>query len=130
MSGGDIALAVAASFFGAIISALGMGGGGILLIYLTLWLGTDQLAAQGINLVFFLPVAAVAIIMHAKHRLIRWKPAGILVLPGIAGVYLGVMLAGYVGSGLLSRLFGGFLMIVGMRELFSKKPGEKTEPPG
>lgn len=126
MRGGEIALAVAASFFGAVISALGMGGGGILIIYLTAYLGMEQLAAQGINLVFFLPVAAVAIFLHARHHLIRWK----LVLPfgalGVVGVYFGAKLAARVGSGALGKLFGGFLLLIGLRELLAKKkkPGE------
>jgi len=81
--------ATAASFFGAVISALGMGGGGILLIYLTAYLGMSQLEAQGINLVFFLPVAAVALVIHAKHKLIRWKVVLPFVALGLPAVWLG-----------------------------------------
>ena len=119
--------AVLASFFGAVISALGMAGGGILLIYLTVYLGMSQLEAQGINLVFFLPVAAVALCIHAKNKLIRWKVVLPFVALGLPGVWLGAWLAQKVGSELLSKLFGGFLLIIGIRELFSKAPDQKEQ---
>ncbi len=119
--------AVLASFFGAVISALGMGGGGILLIYLTVYLGMSQLEAQGINLVFFLPVAAVALCVHAKHKLIRWKMVLPFVALGLPGVWLGAWLAQKVGSELLSKLFGGFLLIIGIRELSFKAPDKPDQ---
>ena len=78
-----------ASFFGAVLSALGMGGGGILLIYLTAYVGMQQQTAQGINLVFFIPVAIVAVCIHAKHKLLRWKVVLPCILVGLAGVWLG-----------------------------------------
>jgi len=118
----DILWALAASFFGAVIGALGMGGGSVLIIYLTVYLGLEQLKAQGINLVFFLPVAAVALIFHHKHRLIKWRVALPCSAIGLVGVYFGTRLAMYAGSSLLGKLFGGFLLIIGLRELFAKNP--------
>lgn len=113
-------LVALASFFGAALSAMGMGGGGLLLIYLTAYAGMEQLAAQGINLVFFIPIALVAIWMHTRRRLIRWRSVPVCVAVGLAGVWCGSGLAMWIGSDLLSRLFGGFLLIIGVRELFSK----------
>lgn len=120
--------AILASFLGAVISALGMGGGGILLIYLTVYLGMSQLKAQGIHLLFFLPVAAVALVLHTKNKLIRWRVALPFAALGLPGVWFGVELAQRAGSQLLSKLFGGFLLLIGLRELFAKPPEEKQEP--
>jgi uncharacterized membrane protein YfcA len=121
------------SFFCATLSALGMGGGGILLIYLVAYGGMDQLAAQGINLVFFVPVALVAILIHAKRGLIQWKVALRCVALGIVGVYFGYKLATLLESDLLTKLFGGFLLLIGIREIFSKPKtaakSEKISPP-
>jgi uncharacterized membrane protein YfcA len=121
------------SFLCATLSALGMGGGGILLIYLVAYGGLDQLAAQGINLVFFVPVALVAILIHARQGRIRWKVALRCVGLGILGVYCGYKLATMIESDLLSKLFGGFLLIIGIREIFSKpktaQENEKKAPP-
>ena len=123
----DIILAIAASFLAAVIGALGMGGGSVLIIYLTAYLGLEQLAAQGINLVFFLPVAAVAIVAHHKHGLIKWKVALPCAAVGLAGVYFGQMLAMHVGSELLQKLFGGFLLVIGLREVFAKNTKKADE---
>lgn len=122
--------AAMASFFGAVLSALGMGGGGILLIYLTAYLGMEQLEAQGINLVFFLPVAAVALFIHQKSGLIRWKVVLPCVALGVVGVYFGAKLAMLIGSELLGKLFGGFLLIIGLRELFSKPKEDERKKEG
>lgn len=113
-------MAFIVSFFGAALSALGMGGGGILLIYLTAYMGLDQLSAQGINLVFFVPVAAVALIIHMKNKLVRWKIVLPCVILGLPGVFLGAWLAEYLGSDILRKIFAAFLIIIGIRELFSK----------
>ena len=118
-----------ASFFGAVLSALGMGGGGILLIYLTAYAGMAQQAAQGVNLVFFIPVATVAIVIHAKNKLICWRVVLPCVVVGLAGVWLGARLALGMDSALLGKLFGGFLLIIGIRELLVKPvdKGKKKE---
>ena len=46
----------------SIISAWGVGGGTLLLLVMTLFLGVDQRTAQGLNLLFFLPAAARALV--------------------------------------------------------------------
>lgn len=120
-------LIFAVSFFGAALSALGMGGGGILLIYLTVYAGMDQLAAQGINLVFFIPVAVVALVVHMRNGLVKWRIVLPCVLLGLPGVWLGTRLAEYAGPELLSKLFGGFLLIIGLREIFSSLSPKKIE---
>lgn len=108
------------SFFGAALSALGMGGGGILLIYLTAYAGLDQLAAQGMNLVFFIPIAAVALMIHMKNKLVRWKIVWPCILLGLPGVFCGAWLAEYLGSDILRKIFAIFLVVIGVRELIAK----------
>lgn len=51
----------------AVISAWGVGGGTLLLLVMTLFLGVDQRTAQGINLLFFLPTALSALLCHRKN---------------------------------------------------------------
>ncbi|MDE7100907.1 MAG: hypothetical protein K2O05_03535, partial [Anaeroplasmataceae bacterium] len=57
-----------------VTASMGLGGGFILMIYLTTIAGIDQIDAQGINLIFFLPIALISIIMHIKNKLIDKKP--------------------------------------------------------
>ena len=102
-----------------ITASMGLGGGFILVIYLTVFEKTAQLEAQGINLLFFLPIAAFSLIFHAKNHLIEKKVLLPSILPEIAGVFLGVFLARTIGSDLLRKIFAGFVLLVGIREIFS-----------
>jgi len=109
----------AVSFLSAALGAMGMGGGGILVLYLTAYAGVGQYAAQGVNLVFFVPVAVVALVLHHKSRLIRWKTALPCIVLGGIGVYFGVKLAMLIGPHTVSKLFGAFLLLIGVRELLA-----------
>ena len=59
-------VAFACGLGAGIVSAWGVGGGTLLLVLLTLVLHVEQRTAQGINLLFFLPTAAAALIAHAR----------------------------------------------------------------
>ncbi len=129
----ELVYASIAGFFAAVIGALGMGGGGILLIYLTAVMGVPQMKAQGINLVFFIPIAVLALFVHAKNKLLAYKLALIGILSGTVGVFAGFAVARFVGDYYLSKAFGVFLLIFGVRELFGdwivkrrKKRGKHT----
>ena len=111
----------AVSLASGLLGALGMGAGAVLLLYLRVYGGCDQLTAQGINLLFFLPIALLSILLHARNHLIDWKAAGLCVLTGLPGVLLGVCL--------LSKAFALLLLVIGLRELsfgFSKKRKEEN----
>ncbi|MGI6269134.1 MAG: TSUP family transporter [Candidatus Howiella sp.] len=99
--------------------AMGLGGGSVLLIYLTLMAGTPQLEAQGINLVFFLPCAVVALLFHLKSGLLKRRTLP-CILTGLLGAALGTFLAGSVGEVLLRKLFAALLLLLGGREIFAK----------
>lgn len=58
-----------------LVSGMGMGGGTILILCLSLFMGVDQHVAQGANLIFFIPTSIVAIITNIKQKLIKWKTA-------------------------------------------------------
>jgi len=109
-----------AAFFSGVAASLGIGGGGILLLYLVLVLREGQLAAQGINLLFFLPCAVVSIFFYTKKRLIDWKAVLPLLLGGVCGVGLGVWMAGAVDAAYLGKAFGFFLLLLGGKELLRK----------
>ena len=112
-------------FLAGAFGAMGVGGGGILLLYLTAFAGVDQLAAQGINLIFFIPAAAGAIFVHLRNGYVKWRSALISVLFGIPVVFLGSFIAGSIDKSLLRTVFALFLLVLGGRELFAR--GEKSE---
>ncbi len=106
-----------AGFASALLGALGMGGGGVLLIYLTAVAQMSQTKAQGTNLIFFVPVAITALILHSKNKLVHYRLAAIGVLTGAAGVFAGFFLARQLGDKILSKVFAVFLLALGIKEL-------------
>ena len=111
-------------FLAGFAGGLGVGGGGILLLYLTAFAETEQLAAQGINLFFFLPTAAAALFLHLKNGFAKFKTAVFSALFGIPGVLIGSFIAKSIDKTLLRGVFALFLLIIGLRELLRK---EETE---
>lgn len=110
-----------------ILSGLGIGGGTLLMVWMTAVMGIAQKSAQGINLLYFLPTAACALVFHIKNRLIRPR---IVIPAAIAGCVVAAgaaLLATAMDTGLLRRLFGGFLVIVGLTELFGRQRDRKDK---
>ena len=105
-------------FCSGIISGMGIGGGTILIPALTFFSSIDQHTAQGINLLYFLPTAAVALFVHRKTSSVEWKLAIPVILFGIIGAATGAWLAHAVSSALLRRLFGIFLFFMGGYEIY------------
>lgn len=102
-----------------VFSGLGIGGGTLLMVWMTAVVGLEQQTAQGINLLYFLPTAACALFFHIKNRLIRWRVVLPAILCGCLTAVGAAFLATGIDTGLLRKLFGGFLILVGIRELFT-----------
>ena len=64
------------------ISGMGIGGGTVLIPALTMFLGTNQHIAQGVNLLFFIPTAIIALLVHKKNGNLEIKTAIPLMLWG------------------------------------------------
>ena len=106
-----------AGFLSGIIGAMGMGGGGILLLYISAFTSTPQLKAQGINLLFFIPIAVVSVIIHIKNRLLDKKIALYTAASAIPSAFLGAYLASTVSADFLRRALAVFLFALGLREV-------------
>ena len=104
-----------------ILSAWGVGGGTLLLLVMTLFLGVDQQTAQGINLLFFLPVAAGALVCHWKGGHLD-RPTLRAAVPAAVGMaLLGAGIAATVPTELLRRPFGVYLLLSGVGMLLPKR---------
>ena len=110
-----------AGILSGIIGAMGIGGGGVLIIYLTLIAGIDQITAQGINLLFFIPCAVIALVIHSRKKLIVWRLAFPMILGGLIGVAIGAYSAELIGPNMLGKIFSALLIFIGLRELFARK---------
>ncbi len=114
-------------FLSGIIASMGLGGGFVLLIWLTLFEDVAQRSAQGINLLFFLPIALVSVIMHLRAGLIDKKLVLSLIPGGIVGAILGTIGSQVVGNDMLRKLYALFLLAFGLRELFRKSPEKQDK---
>lgn len=112
-----------------ILSGFGVGGGTLLLIYMTLFAGLEQTQAQGINLLYFLPTAALALPAHIKNGFIEKPVLFPSILSGLVCAALAAWTATRLEVTLLHRLFGGFLLYVGISELL-RKPSTPRDDSG
>lgn len=102
------------------LSGIGVGGGSLLILWLTLVLQVAQDTARSMNLMFFIPPALVACFFRWKQGVLNLKS----ILPAVICGCLAAGLFSYVGNkldtNLLQKLFGGLLIATGIRELLYK----------
>ena len=116
-------IAILAGLVCGVLSGFGIGGGSLLMVWMTAVLSMEQKAAQGINLLYFLPAAGVSLIFHSKNRFVDWRAARWAILGGVILAALGAWIGSAVSAALLRRLFGVFLLFVGVSELRFKTRG-------
>lgn len=103
------------------LSGLGIGGGSLLMVWLTAVLGWGIQDARTVNLLFFLPSAVISCIIRYRQENLRLKA----VIPAIiSGSILAVgvsMLCNWFDANLLKKLFGVLLILAGTKELFYRE---------
>ena len=102
-----------------VISAMGMGGGSILIFLLTNILGLEYHVAQGTNLIFFIPTSIAAIIINLKNKNIELKIVLFLSFFGIVGAIIGAKIGVCVNVNFLKKIFGYFLGIIAINEIYT-----------
>ena len=107
------------------LSGIGVGGGSLLVLWLTLVMDIPAETARVINLLFFIPSALIACFFRWKHGALDIRA----ILPAIVSGCLSAALFSWIGNrmdtSLLKKLYGGLLILTGIRELFYK---EKQAP--
>ena len=105
------------SFLIAVLSGMGIGSGGFLVLYLTLAENIPQLTAQGVNLLFFLFANAASLFYHMRKRKLLGGAILAMSAMGLLGSPLGTLAATALPAQLLRKLFGGMLILSGMLAL-------------
>ena len=103
------------------LSGLGIGGGSLLIIWLTVVLGTDPLAARSMNLLFFIPSALIVCALRVKQRQLRIKPFLPAILTGCTAAGIFSWISTTVDVQIVKKLFGVVLIAAGLRELFYRE---------
>ncbi len=101
------------------VSGMGMGGGTILILSLSLFMGIEQHIAQATNLVFFIPTSIMAIITNIKQKNIDFKIAIPIVFSGIVGAIIGAVISNKLDVHTLKKYFGIFLALIALLEIYS-----------
>lgn len=104
-----------------IISGCGVGGGSLLIVYLTTFTAMDQYTAGGVNLLYFLCCAPTALIAHVRHRRVDTSAVWWCALAGILTSAVAAVVASQMSVALLRRLFGVLLLYIGIRELLATR---------
>lgn len=112
---------ILSSFLSGLFGAMGFGGGAVLIIYLTDFLSVKQKEAQGINLLFFVVTGLVSVIINSRNKLTDKKSLLKLLPVALIGLVTGYFLLPVIKATLLRRLFGGVLIVLGLREVFARK---------
>lgn len=112
---------MAVTLFAAIVlgflTGLGIGGGSLLILWLTLVLAFDPITARGINLLFFLPAAAVSCLFRLRQGKLDLKRALPAILSGCSAAFVFSLISAGMDTALLKKAFGALLLITGLREL-------------
>lgn len=113
-------------FISGIISGTGMGGGTILILVLSVFLGIEQHTAQATNLIFFIPTSIVAIIVSIKEKLIDLKIGITIAITGVVGALIGASISSKMQVGTLKKYFSVFLIAIAIYEVYSLIKQYKT----
>lgn len=104
-----------------VAASMGFGGGMVLLIYLTTIAGIPQLESQGVNLLFFLPIALISLIINLRSHLVDLRGLLPSLITGALFAALFSFVARFLGGAMLRKGFGVLVVIAGARELLKKK---------
>lgn len=111
-------IGILTGFVSGIVSGTGMGGGTILILCLSIFLGIEQKVAQATNLIFFIPTSIAAIYVNIKQKKINFNVAKTVIIFGIIGAIIGAIVAQKIDTRLLKKCFGIFLSLITIHEIY------------
>lgn len=105
--------------FAGVFSGIGMGGGTILIVLLTIFVGLEQHVAQATNLIYFIPTAISAIIVNYREKNINTQLAKFMSVAGIIGAVIGALISIHTDVQKLRKFYGIFLAIIAFHEIYT-----------
>lgn len=100
------------------LAGIGIGGGSLLILWLTAILGMPYPQARILNLLFFLPAALISCFFRKKQGDLPLKKILPAVITGAIAAAALSMVGWYLNTALLQKFFGGLLLATGVKELF------------
>lgn len=111
-------LAIVFGIISGIVTGLGMGGGTILILLLSLFMNMEQHIAQATNLIFFIPTSLSAILINLKQKNVDKKLAITISIYGIIGAVVGAKISENISSQNLRKYFAIFILIIAIHEVY------------
>ena len=111
---------IPAAFLIGALTGTGVGGGGLLVLYLTLLRGVEQIRAQRLNLILFIAVSAAAVPYHLARRRVDAEVLAVLTAFAIPGPFAGAAIRAAAPSETVRTVFGIAMLITGVYVLFGK----------
>lgn len=118
-------LVTALGFLAGILSGLAVGGGTLLVPALVFLTEINQHTAQGVSLLSFIPTSIVAVITHHRQGNVRPKLAAYLAVGAVLGSVAGALIAVKIPAPYLRKIFGLFLIGMGIYEFCCKSKNIK-----
>ena len=100
------------------LAGIGVGGGSLLILWLTMVLNMEHATARTMNLLFFIPSALIATIYRWKKNSLDCKRVVPAILAGCLAAACFSLLSTKIDTSILKKIFGGLLLIVGLKEIF------------
>ncbi len=108
-----------AGFTAGLTGAMGLGGGFVLILYLS-WAGISAEDARAANLMFFIPTALVSMLVNMRGGLIDTSVIPYAAAAGSIGAVIGLLLGNAFDPAALRTVFALLLIAIGIRDLFRR----------
>lgn len=118
----EILILLAVGLLAGYLSGLvGIGGGIIIVPVLVYFLGMTQQMAQGTTLFMFLfPIGILGVMQYTKANMLDWRAAAFIAVTFVIGSLFGSKTAMSIDSNLLKKIFGGIIILLGIKMVFYK----------
>ncbi len=100
------------------LAGLGIGGGSLLMLWLTLVMQVQYPTARAVNLLFFLAAAGSVCLYRFKKGHFRFRTIFPAIIGGCIAAAFFSWLGNHIDLGILKKFFGLLLLFTGLRELF------------
>ena len=117
---------LAALLIGIVSAMTGIGGGSLMVPLMVLLLDIPAHEAVGTSLTTIILTAISSSLAYSRQRRIDYKVAALMTIGTVPGSVVGAYITKYISPGGLIGLFGGFLLIVAIRMIYSGARGGRA----
>lgn len=114
---GSFPVAVITGLLLGYLAGIGVGGGSLLILWLTLVINMEQSIARSINLMFFLAAAGAVSVFRWKQGTLELRRLLPAIIAGCISAAAFAWLSKQINVENLKKLFGILLLITGVKEL-------------